>query len=167
MATYDELCVLFPQLASSGCSVTSPYDRTYNCVAWLAGDTERWWEPSPVPVPGLYWPAGLPTDPDRRAYDALFRSWSYSRCTDGELEPGVEKLAIWFEGEAFKHVARQLENGWWTSKLGYWHDVSHRTLVAIMGSGAWEFSGAPIFMKRRRARSHPLPRGAPDLGVLR
>src|SRR5713101_10154879 len=46
-----------PALAATGAyRVTSPATRNYNCVAWAASRTDRWWWPSPF----AYWPAGVP-----------------------------------------------------------------------------------------------------------
>jgi hypothetical protein len=35
----------FPRLSSENHHVTSPESRDYNCVAWAAEDTTRWWQP--------------------------------------------------------------------------------------------------------------------------
>lgn len=46
----------FPRLTPDNHRVTSPATAAYNCIAWTAGDTRRWWEP------GVYWPVA--TDPN-------------------------------------------------------------------------------------------------------
>ena len=38
----------FPNLQSSGYSITSPATIDYNCIAWATDDTEVWWEPDPL-----------------------------------------------------------------------------------------------------------------------
>jgi hypothetical protein len=50
----------------------------------------------------------------------------YKKCGDASLEEGQEKVAIYqTSAKEFSHVARQKENGIWTSKLGKLHDVDH------------------------------------------
>ena len=45
----------FPGLTRSGYNVTSPRDKGYNCIAYAANDTRRWWWPWPMEA-GFYWP---------------------------------------------------------------------------------------------------------------
>ncbi len=50
----------------------------------------------------------------------------YAKCGDASLEEGQEKVAIYQTStQEFSHVARQKENGIWTSKLGKLHDIDH------------------------------------------
>jgi hypothetical protein len=57
----------------------------------------------------------------------------FQRCDSADLEPDVQKIAIFAKtnGEP-THVARQLPNGKWTSKLGDWEDIEHE-LAGIEG----------------------------------
>ncbi|HZO88142.1 MAG TPA: hypothetical protein VFB38_07355 [Chthonomonadaceae bacterium] len=48
----------FPSLATSGYDITSPAAEDYNCIAWAAGETDRWWWPDPFSIG--YWPEGVP-----------------------------------------------------------------------------------------------------------
>jgi len=59
------------------------------------------------------------------AYEAAFATLGYVRCPSEELEPGVEKIAIFIDGPGQFHAARQLPTGMWSSKLGAWEDISH------------------------------------------
>ena len=53
-----------------------------------------------------------------------------------ELEVGIEKVAIYVDSDGIpSHAARQLEDGSWTSKLGEWEDIQHRTLSAVEDKG--------------------------------
>ena len=53
---------------------------------------------------------------------------------DASLESGFQKIAIYAEAENVpRHVARQLPNGDWTSKIGQYEDIQHRTLDALTG----------------------------------
>ncbi|HEY7766956.1 MAG TPA: hypothetical protein VIB55_02175 [Longimicrobium sp.] len=63
----------------------------------------------------------------------VFRILGYSPAFTGELETGIEKIAIYgFENDP-KHVTRQLESGHWTSKLGKNVDIEHE-LDGLCGS---------------------------------
>lgn len=43
MDTSSEAALIerFPGLSSTSFKITSPFDPTYNCIAWAAGDTRR------------------------------------------------------------------------------------------------------------------------------
>ena len=41
---------LFPDLTDNKHALTSPRTINYNCVAWAAQNTQRWWQP------GVFWP---------------------------------------------------------------------------------------------------------------
>jgi len=62
----EELIGIFPNLTATRQTISSPINPTYNCVAWAANDTERWWEPYglilPEPFPPYYWPNHLPNN---------------------------------------------------------------------------------------------------------
>ena len=61
----------------------------------------------------------------------LFAGEGFSVCEDEVLEPAYEKIAIYaFVGE-FTHVARQLEDGRWTSKLGHLEVITHPSLANL------------------------------------
>ena len=49
---------LFPGLRGTPYRITSPRDRTYNCIAWAVGDTrDYWWPGDPQRT---YWPVDIP-----------------------------------------------------------------------------------------------------------
>lgn len=121
--------------------LTSPEDYGYNCFAWAGGETSRCWHPSAFAC--LYWPTGEDEDTLAgfiRGYGAL----GYLPCSSAAPEPGLEKLAIYADGEFPTHVARQLPNGHWTSKLGEWEDVEH-ALEALVGK---EYGQVALIMSR-------------------
>lgn len=122
-----ELETAFPNLAADGYVVSSPKTHAYNCIAWVAGDAGRWWEP------GIYWPS--PAGDHLGALSGLFASLGYVACVDDEHEPGQEKIALYADDEGnWTHAARQLPDGWWTSKLGPDEDIIHRTPRALVGN---------------------------------
>jgi hypothetical protein len=110
----------FPRLNEENYRETSPPDVRYNCIAWCAGDTTRWWQP------GFYWPSE--TSKDDYGIATLieaFRELGYEEGADDRVELGFEKVAIFGSGLFYTHAARQLLSGKWTSKLGKCEDIEH------------------------------------------
>jgi hypothetical protein len=111
----------------SGSSITSPRTRLYNCIAFAAGETHRWWWPV-----AAYWPAGIPNEETIDAFVAAFGTLGYSTCEDGNLETGFVKVAIYVDQSGTPtHMARQLISGKWTSKCGSLEDIEHDTLEIL------------------------------------
>jgi len=136
----------FPRLTPDNHRVTSPPTTDYNCIAWAADDTERWWEP------GVYWP--IPATgygPD--ALEAAFAALGFEPCPDGTDEAGWVKVALYAAGAFATHAARQLPGGTWTSKLGRREDIEHDTADAVAGGVYGE-----VFRYLRRRTTAPPPR---------
>lgn len=122
---------LFPRLTPGNHRVTSPATPDYNCVAWSAGDTERWW------WPGAYWPINIPPgDYGIGVLEQAMNALGYEDCGTLDLrpEPGFEKIALYGNSFLFTHAARQLPTGKWTSKLGKMVDIEHDTPDDVAGS---------------------------------
>lgn len=138
---------VYPELAKEVYDVTSPKDKVYNCVAWAAErDTTRWWEPSGEPFD--HWPDGVPFDYAFENYVKVFEARGYSKCADETLEEGYEKIAIYRAPDGgFAHVAHQLENGKWTSKLGPDEDVEHLTPHSLESAS---YGFVEVILRRKR-----------------
>ncbi len=110
--------------------VTSPQDFRYNCVAWAAGTDEGWWWPGH----GFDWPFEHTEDESLSTFIRAFTTLGYEPCGNGTLEDGFEKIAIYQSsyGEV-SHVARQLNSGRWTSKLGTLEDIEHGSPIELEG----------------------------------
>lgn len=68
------------------------------------------------------------------AFIETFESLGFETCDSDELEEGFRKIAIYgISGANPKHLARQLVDGKWTSKLGQQVDIQHDTLDDITG----------------------------------
>jgi hypothetical protein len=116
-------------LTSDNCRETSPASWSYNCIAWAAGATDKWW----WPTPGRYWPHDAPFEETIAAFLAVFASLGYSPGATPECEADIEKIALYAVGETPTHAARQLPTGMWTSKLGPSDDIEHATPEAVGG----------------------------------
>jgi hypothetical protein len=79
-----------------------------------------------------YWPDGAVRQPTLAAFQKAFSLLGYSPTENDHAESSIEKIAIYARAESPTHVARQLPNGDWTSKLGASIDVSH-TLAGLEG----------------------------------
>lgn len=120
---------VFPALAQDGYVETSPEDVHYNCIAWAAGLADEWWDPTDS---SYFWPEDVRRESTISAFVAVFEKLGYSLADDVDLEPGIEKLAIFALHGRVTHMARQLPNGHWTSKLGQWIDIEH-SLEGLVG----------------------------------
>lgn len=137
---------LFP---NSQCAVVSSGTTDYNCIAWAAQDTTRGWWPT-----GGYWPSGVDRRRTLQCFITAFRTLGYDRCDNGELEANSDKVAIYVDVlNRPTHMARQLPSGWWTSKLGGWEDIIHKTLSEIEGAGipdGRDYGRVAAILKRSR-----------------
>lgn len=121
----------FPRLQPGDYHITSAATPRYNCIAWAAGNDDNWWWP-PGGFSGYHWPAGIPTASTLENFVKAFESLGYQVCDSAELEPEVEKIAVYVGSDgAPTHAARQLASGSWTSKLGKAEDIEHRTLACL------------------------------------
>jgi hypothetical protein len=146
---------LFPDLLKDGYSRTSPPTVQYNCIAWALKDDEKWWEPDQLGW--FYWPEACERSYHLRSFLKMLSINGYIKCDDPTHEAGFEKLAIYTDGNQFKHIARQLADGKWTSKLGQADDISH-SLNGLIGQGY----GRPTIYLKRPFPSDSSPALGPD-----
>ena len=135
----------FPLLDADSYRVTSEATDDYNCVGWAADDIDpgQWW---PLPdAPEYFWPEGARRDETLDAFIEGFGIIGYAVCANGELEPGLEKVAVYAARGTPTHVARQLSDGRWTSKLGEWEDIEHANLRDLSGG---MYGQLELFMSR-------------------
>ncbi|MGR3310874.1 MAG: DUF7689 domain-containing protein [Candidatus Brocadiales bacterium] len=139
---YIEKC--FPYLMNSGYSVESPATKEYNCIAWAAGDNKTWWWPDPRNE--HYWPPGIPRTETKEAFITAYEMLGYTLCKDAAHESGFEKIAIYVGSNGKPtHAARQLNSGYWTSKLGQLEDIEHTTVDGLVG---YEYGSVAVILKR-------------------
>lgn len=141
-----EIEALFPQLPSAGYQIKSAFDIGYNCIAFAAGDTRRWWWPDRYG--NYYWPPGVAREMTLPCFVEAFATLNYQPCSDARLEVGYEKVAIYSVMGEPQHAARQLSTGIWVSKLGQLEDIEHHTLEGIEGN---DYGRVAQFLKRLRS----------------
>jgi hypothetical protein len=124
-----------PNLSPQQYEITSPETSDYNCIAWGAEEDDRWWDPTD---PDQYWPDNIPRELTISAFIQAYETIGYIPCESADLEPGYDKVALYAredsqaDGGQPTHVARQLSNGRWTSKLGELEDIEHE-LEGLIG----------------------------------
>jgi hypothetical protein len=123
-----------PNLTDDVCEIKSPLDRTHNCIAFAAGDSTRWWWPSPDD----HWPDGAPREETLEGFVRAFETLGFTVCYDDALEAGCDKIAVFAKDRGDgrlvpTHAAFQLADGRWASKLGKCEDVAHATVEAVHG----------------------------------
>lgn len=57
------------------------------------------------------------------------------------LKKALIKLQFILKIKEYSHIARQLKNGQWTSKVGDLEDISHKTLEILERTIIWEIRG--------------------------
>jgi len=148
--------LLFPLLDPGSYAVTNDETDEYNCVGWATDEVDpgQWW---PLPdAPEYFWPPGARRDETLEAFVEGFGSLGFRVCENSDLEPGIEKVAVYASRGVPTHVARQLPGGRWTSKLGTWEDIEHSALRDLAGG----FYGQPVlFLSRPVALRSTTERG--------
>lgn len=136
----------FPNLVDDPYEIQSPSDPQYNCIAWAVGINSQFWDPTSPPIAPYYWPPNIPSSLTVEAYSLAFATIGFTECSDGELEHGYIKIALYVGADGVpKHAARQLPSGRWTSKLGSSEDLEHGTLEALAG----DLYGTPVRFFRK------------------
>lgn len=132
----------FPGLKNSDWKITSPNDNSYNCISHAVNVIDVFWWPDPWGFG--YWPDDQRGEPTTDRFITIFNGMGYAECNDSSYEKGLDKIALYCEGNLVNHAARQLSNGVWTSKLGRDVDIEH-SLLSLEGK---EYGKATIILKR-------------------
>jgi len=152
-----------PNLTAGNHSITSPQDEHYNCVSHAVHEDQV----SLWPDDNNSWPEELPRVETIDAFVRFFTLIGFEEIpiTATKITPGYEKIAIFAEAGAFPtHVARQLDGGRWTSKLGILVDIGHADLHCLEGG---EYGYVVRLMRRRHHGGPPkLPKIAPQKPLI-
>ena len=132
--------------------ITSEFEPKYNCIAYAAKKTsERWWPYLPTMPQARYfvWPVNPEWPPNVPNFFKAFETCGFKPCKNGKHQFGYEKVAIYVDVNGGpKHMARELGDGVWYSKLGSSQDIRHHTLEALEQSQAG-YGNARHFMRKR------------------
>ena len=152
----DEFWQLFPNATRSNSSKTSEKDGNYNCIAWAAErgpDEQEWWWPDPdekkFEFLGYTWPPNVSREVNVESFIEAFQALGYGPCSDGSRESGWQKVVVYVDADNIPtHMARQLPDGRWTSKMGKNVDIIHATVEVLEGD---EYGKATQYLRRRNS----------------
>ena len=113
----------FPNLKPTDYEISSDKDRKYNCIAWAAGCSDKWWEPDSMGT--CYWPPGIQRKATLETFKAVFETLGYEECTNTKFESGFKKVAIFAKKGHPTHASRQVDSCLWASKIGPHVDIEH------------------------------------------
>jgi len=140
--------VAFPDLVQADYSISSPFDRRYNCIAWVAEDIGNWWWPDAY----SYWPQNAPRQVTVSSFQKAFESLGYVKCDSHDFEIGFCKIAFYVDPDGKPtHGARQSDKGIWLSKLGNWPDIEHGSLDGLYSD---TYGRAVGLIMRRPVKMH-------------
>ena len=135
------LITAFPKLSGEDFEIVERVSKRYNCIAYAAGDTAKWWWPNGID----YWPPWATRDNRMESLKEAFAGLGYEQCDDSNVEDGYQKVALYgFQGR-FEHAAVQMPNGRWRSKMGQRPVIEHRSLESLSGG----LDGNVAFYMRR------------------
>jgi len=145
----DVLDQIMPDLQRDRYRVASPDDAIYNCIAWAAGNDQRWWWPLPTGGGGNYWPASVPRECTIQRFREAFALQGYVECSSPDLDDAVEKVAIYVDATGVPtHAAHQQPDGRWASKLGTYVDIEHDSLEDVGGTSGQAYGSVAVIMER-------------------
>lgn len=158
--TPEEIGVKWPNLMlGTNSRITSLKRKGHNCVAYAIGEINKdadmlvFSKRFDLSLCGL---SNTNLDHSVAGYSKLLSHfYNFNICNTQELEKGFEKIALYegydVDGEkGFLHIALQLKNGKWTSKLGIYEDIEHDTLDVLAGN----FYGNPVLYMKRPEGMH-------------
>lgn len=136
---------IFPNLKNTHYRQTSK-SAGYNCIAHAIRDTLKVWWPTVDIFHKTYWPPGLPREETVEAFVAFFQSIGFESCDNNNYEQRYDKIAIYADEKGrVKHASRQLNDTFWTSKLGLNIDTEHEHR-AVAGNN---YGDVVAYMKRK------------------
>ena len=135
------LTAAFPHLAQAGFEIVGQPSERYNCIAYAAGDTSRWWWPNGV----NYWPPWAPLTDSIASLMEVFAGLGYEISDAGDIAAGDQKVAL-YEGDGkMQHAALQMPDGRWRSKMGQGPVIEHPSPDALSDG---IYGRATIIMRR-------------------
>ena len=137
----ERLVGAFPKLANENFAIVGEPSEQYNCIAYAAGDTGKWWWPDGI----SYWPPYAARDNRMESLAEMFAGLGYEQCADSGVESGYQKVALYEAEGKFQHAAAQLPNGRWRSKMGQGPVIEHRSPESLSGG---MYGDATITMRR-------------------
>ena len=131
----------FPNLASEGFEIVEQPSERYNCIAYAADDTSKWWWPDGI----NYWPPWATLDDRMESLKEVFAGLGYEQCQNSDAEEGYQKVALYGFQDRFGHAALQMPDGRWRSKMGQGPVIEHRSPESL---SAGMYGDSTAYMRR-------------------
>ena len=138
------LVTAFPQLSLEGFEIVDQPSDKYNCIAYAAGDTGKWWDHNEP----HYWPDHAARSGSIASLKDVFAGLGFEQCCDGRAEDGYLKVALYEQNGEWEHAAAETRNGKWRSKMGKGPVIEHRNPDSLSGG---PYGQATIIMRRAAA----------------
>ena len=135
------LAEAFPRLSKEGYEIVGESSNRYNCIAYAAGDADKWWDFRG----GRYWPDYATRSDSIKSLIEVFAGLGFQQCQDSSLENGYEKVALYEEQGMWKHAALQTPAGRWRSKMGQGPVIEHISLESLSHG---MYGNPTIYMRR-------------------
>ena len=141
------LAEAFPRLSREGYEIVGESSNRYNCIAYAAGDADRWWDHRGR----RYWPDYATRSDSIESLIEAFAGLGFQQCQDGSLESGYEKVALYEEQGVWKHAALQTPNGRWRSKMGQGPVIEHLSPESLSDG---MYGNPTIYMRRSASETY-------------
>ena len=149
-ATTEVIKKWWPRLKKNKFHFTSEQTPYYNCFSWAMKVTNIWMD--------MYYFSNKfnikysELDHSANGYAEILKKYfNYEICPDGSFEKNMEKVVLYENkyGE-WTHIARQLDNGNWTSKLGKLEDIEHYNINCLSDG---DYGNPVIYMRKQKIDS--------------
>jgi hypothetical protein len=147
---------VFPNLRRDNYHVTSDEDTDFNCIAHAVDRNDAPWWPVEEGTEGVFWPEGIRREESLECFILAFGTEGYEPCDSPEPEEGIEKIALFTDADGAPcHAAKQSVSGAWSSKLGDWEDIEHKTLACLEAGEGEAIGYGKVARILRRKRQPP------------
>ena len=137
----DLLVGAFPNLANEDFETVGEPSELYNCIAFAAGDTSKWWWPDGI----NYWPPWATGTNRIESLIEVFAGLGYEHCDHNDTEGGYQRVALYEVDGEMKHAAMQMSNLRWRSKMGQGPVIEHDSPESLSAG----ICGSPTAFMRR------------------
>ena len=81
----------FPNLYTEGFEIAEEPSGQYNCIAYAAEDTTKWWWPDGI----NYWPPKATLDTRTQSLMEVLAELGYEQCDASDPEDSYQKVALY------------------------------------------------------------------------
>jgi len=132
----------FPNSYKEPFEITSSETPDYNCLAWALNDNSKWYESDD----DYFWFNDIARDNLLTTIQKIFENLGFHQTNFAKYQIDYERIALFsIDNNECSHLARQIDEDKWTSKLGSSYDVNHS--IKSIENGI--YGNAVIFLERK------------------